>query len=141
MKSSAPRQHRPPPALLRLQRGGVEQMGFAVAEAAMDVEQADVRALGLGERAGRAIGELVGLARDEGLEGLGRMQQPVAKRAPHLRPFLLGPAQEGDRRRLDLGLMHWRVRPPHRSPAAPRTILSETGSPPLASSARSIRLA
>src|SRR5580704_12323499 len=66
-------------ALAELQRRSVQKMGFAEAEAAMDVEQGDVLLLAFGKGARRAMAEFIGRAGNEAVERLLRMQHPRPK--------------------------------------------------------------
>ena len=63
-------------ALAEFQRRGIQKMGFAEAEAAMDVEQRNIALLAFGKGARRAMAEFIGRAGNEAVEGLLGMQHP-----------------------------------------------------------------
>ena len=139
-----PQEQRALAALAEFQRGGVQQMGLAIAETAMDVEQRNIALLAFREGARRAMAKSVGGARNEAVEGLLRMQHPrpqpargsssSARRSPRLARGEIGDA--GRRRpgssRTCRRRSTWRG-------VADTTMDSDAGSAPSARKARSMR--
>ncbi len=82
-------------ALAEFQRGGIQQMGFAETEPAMDVEQRYVAVLAFGERPCCAEAEFIGWSRDKAVEGLLWMKHARPKSAAGVAGrFVLGGARD-----------------------------------------------
>ena len=129
-------------ALAEFQRRGIQQMGLAEAETAMDVEQRNIALLAFGKGARRAMAEFIGRAGNEAVEGLLGMQHP--------RPQALGAvflAAFGARRQIgdiaggQVGRFARRhaALPPMLGGGGAITMDSEAGSAPSARKARSMR--